>query len=147
MCSALYEVSAPCNMHMNNFEQISYLLSAQERSQEKRYCTFIDNIVSGSYDETGEVVLKNTEFDINDWRNIEQYKKIRMPADQAIMLSLSVILVFALLAAAIVTNRQLQRRSTPWRPKRVDDSTSLARQNSGIVMGRSRSGPGAAPLI
>lgn len=147
MCSALYEGSAPCNMHMDSFEQMSYQMTSQEKSREQRYCAFIDNIISGSFDESGEITLKNEEFDLNDWRNIEQYKKIRMPADQAIILALSVILVVALLAAAAVTNRQLTRRSTPWRPKPVADSADLSRQNSGIVMGRSRSGPGTAPLI
>lgn len=145
MCSALYEGSAQCNMHMNNFQAISYFMSAQEKDQEEHYCAFIDNIISGSFDESGEIVLRGDNFDISDWRNIEQYKKIRMPADQAILLSLSVILVVALFAAAAMTNRQLRRQSTPWRPK--VEPADLSRQNSGIVMGRSRSGAATAPLI
>lgn len=144
MCSALYSGSAQCNMNMNNFEQISRYMSQYEMDQEARYCAFIENILYGAYDESGEILLSPEQFDFADWRNPHQYKKLRMSVGQAVGLSLSIILCVALLAAAAVTNRQLTRQSTPWKPKR--DSV-LARQNSGIVMGRSRSGPGAAPLI
>ena len=93
-------------------------------------------------------MLKRESFEIEDWRNPEQYKKLKIPAGQAIGLALSVLLVVVLLATAIFTHRSLKRQSTPWRPKQGSlDPNDLSRQNSGIVMGRSRSGPGAAPLI
>jgi len=144
MCSALYSGSAQCNMNMNNFEQISRYMSQYEIDQEARYCAFIENIISGVFDESGEIMLKPEQFDFADWRNPHQYKKLRMSVGQAVGLSFSIILCVALLAAAAVTNRALTRQSTPWKPKR---ELSLSRQNSGILMGRSRSGPGAAPLI
>ncbi len=144
MCSALYSGSAQCNMNMNNFEQISRYMSQYEMDQESRYCAFIENIIYGSFDESGEIMLKPEQFDFADWRNPHQYKKLRMSVAQAVGLSMSIILCVALLATAAVTNRALTRQSTPWKPKR---DSSLSRQNSGIVMGRSRSGPGAAPLI
>jgi hypothetical protein len=132
-------------MNMNNFASISQYMSQYELDQESRYCAFIENIVYGAYDESGEIQLKPEQFDFNDWQNPQQYKKLKMPVDQALGLAASIILCVALLAAAAVTNRQLTRDSTPWKPSRQD--IALARQNSGIVMGRSRSGPGAAPLI
>lgn len=146
MCSALYTVSAQCNMNMNNFESISKYMSQYELDQESRYCAFIENIIYGAYDESGEIVLQADQFDFTDWKNPKQYKKLRMSLGQALGLSASIILCVALAATAAVTNRALTRQSTPWKPKRMTDS-ALARQNSGIVMGRSRSGPGAAPLI
>lgn len=145
MCSALYTGSAQCNMNMNNFEQISRYMSQYELDQESRYCSFIENIIYGAYDESGEIQLKPEQFDFADWQNPRQYKKLRMPVGQAVGLAMSIVLCVALLAAAAVTNRALTRPSTPWKPSRED--VALARQNSGIVMGRSRSGPGAAPLI
>ena len=146
MCSALYSVSAQCNMNMNNFQQISKYMSQYELSLESRYCSFISNIISGSFNESGDVMLKAEQFNFQDWRNPRQYKKLRMSVGQAVGLSISIILCIALLATAAFTNRALTRQSTPWKPKRVPE-TALARQNSGIVMGRSRSGPGATPLI
>jgi hypothetical protein len=132
-------------MNMNNFAYISRYMSQYELDLEARYCAFIENIIYGSYDESGEILLKPESFDFADWRNPKQYKTLRMAPSQAIGLSLSIILCIALLAAAAVTNRSLTRSSSPWKPSRSD--VSLSRQNSGIVLGRSRSGPGAAPLI
>jgi hypothetical protein len=148
MCSALYYGAAQCNQHMSNYEAMSVYMTEAELALETRYCSFIDNIIYGAYDEQGEVVLKREEFDFSDWKNPQQYKKLKMPASQAIGLALSILAVVALSATAIFTRRSLNRQSTPWRPKRgAMGSSSLSRQNSGIGMARSRSGPGAAPLI
>lgn len=146
MCYALYQGSAQCNMNMKNFNTISLYMSQYEIDEEKRYCAFIKNIISGAYDESGEVLLKAEDFDFADWRNVQQYKKLSMPASQAVVLAMSVVLVIALAATATFMARALSRQSTPWRPA-SPKGESLSRQNSGIVMGRSRSGPGAAPLI
>lgn len=132
-------------MNMNNFEQISRYMSQYELDQESRYCAFIENIIFGAYDESGEILLRPEQFNFNDWKNPHQYKKLKMPVSQAVGLAFSIVLCVALLAVAAVTNRSLTRDSTPWKPSRAD--MALARQNSGILMGRSRSGPGAAPLI
>jgi hypothetical protein len=132
-------------MKMSNFESISRYMSQYELDQEARYCAFIENIVYGAYDESGEILLKPEQFDFADWQNPQQYKKLKMPVSQALGLATSIVLCIALLATAAVSNRALTRGSTPWKPSRQD--VALARQNSGIVMGRSRSGPGAAPLI
>ena len=117
---------------------------------EQRYCNFIDNIVYGAYDESGEILLKPDTFDLKEWRNPEQYKKMKMPAGQAIGLAISATLVAALSALAFFTQRSLTRQSTPWRPKRasgVNMDEDVKRTSSGIVMGRSQSGVNAAPLI
>jgi hypothetical protein len=151
MCAALFERSAQCNIHMQNYETMAKYFDDLDGTYQKRYCNFIDNIVYGSYDESGEIKLRPESFDLADWRNPEQYKKIRMPAGQAVMLSLSVLLVIALAALAFFTQRSLTRQSTPWRPKRASMEIDMERQASGIVMGRARSGLSEsakdAPLI
>jgi hypothetical protein len=147
MCSSLYQNSAPCNKHMDNYEYLSMFMSEEEKMYEDRYCSFIDNIVYGAYDDQGEILLKREQFDFEDWRNPDQYRKLKLPVGQAIGLAVSIILCVTLLAAAVYTKRSLTRQSTPWKPTRSMDPNSLSRQNSGIVMGRSRSGPGSAPLI
>jgi hypothetical protein len=153
MCAALWDRSAQCNMHIESYSKMSQYMDTLDLEYEQRYCNFIDNIVYGAYDEQGEILLKPETFDLSDWRNPEQYKKIRMPAGQAVGLAISVILVVSLSALAFFTQRSLRRQSTPWRPKRVSTDSEIApsglmRQGSGIVTGRSRSsGPAGAPLI
>lgn len=150
MCAALFERSAQCNIHMQNYNMMSKYMDTLDAEFEQRYCNFIDNIVYGAYDEEGEVKLRGESFDLADWRNPEQYKKIRMPAGQAVMLSLSILLVIALAALAFFTQRSLKRQSTPWRPKRVS-LENMERQPSGIGVGRAQSGIASsaktAPLI
>lgn len=148
-CRALYQGSAQCNMHMDNFAQISRYMSQYELDTESRYCTFIDNIVYGSFDESGDIYLKSDSFSLSDWANPSQYKKLKMPASQAIYLSMSIIVCIAMAATAAYTQRTLTRGSSPWRPKRPVNMNAedLARQHSGIGMARSRSGPSSTPLI
>jgi hypothetical protein len=151
MCAALFERSAQCNIHMENYNMMAKYMDSLDTEFEQRYCNFIDNIVYGAYDESGEVKLRPDSFDFSDWRNPEQYKKVRMPAGQAVMLAISVLLVVSLSALAFFTQRSLQRQSTPWRPKRSTmDPVDMERQASGIGMARARSGLASAkdaPLI
>lgn len=147
VCRALYSGSAQCNMNMNNFEQISRYMSTYEIDLEKRYCAFIANIIDGNYDENGDILLKPEQFNFADWKNPRQYKKLRMPADQAIYLSLSIIAFIATAAMAVFAHRSIRRSASPWRPKRGSPEEHIARKNSGIGFARSQSGPGNAPLI
>jgi len=151
MCAALFERSAQCNIHMNNYDVMAKYMENLDVEFEQRYCNFVDNIVYGSYDESGEIKLRADSFDLSDWRNPEQYKKMKMPAGQAVGLALSILLVVALSALAFVTQRSLTRRSTPWKPKRLSkmdqDPSTTEREDAGIYMGQSRSGPVDPPLI
>jgi len=151
MCAALFERSAQCNIHMNNYDMMAKYMENLDAEFEQRYCNFVDNIVYGSYNENGEIKLRADSFDLSDWRNPEQYKKMKMPAGQAVGLALSILLVVALSALAFITQRSLTRRSTPWKPKRLSkrdqDPSAVERENAGIYMVRSRSGPADPPLI
>lgn len=148
VCRALYAGSAQCNSHMKNFNQISMYMSEYELKLEEKNCAFIDNIIWGSYDESGEILLTPEEFDFSDWRNVNQYRRIRMPASQAMLLSLSIVICVALASIAAYTRRTLIRSSDPWVPKRPNlNDKDLIRQSSGIRLARARSGPGDVPLI
>jgi hypothetical protein len=112
-------------------------------------CAFIGNIIYGTYDENGEIILDDT-FDYSDWKNAAQYRKLKLDASQIAGLAISLLLVIGLLAVVLIMQRSIARKEAPWRPKRnnsMSGGMSVSRQNSGIVLGRSRSGPGAAPLI
>ena len=148
VCRALYEGSAQCNMHINNFNSISQYMSQYERDVEKMTCSFIENIIDGAYDESGEIFLSTGDFDFHDWRNPKQLKRVRMPAGQAVLLSLSMIVFVALLATVVYTQRSFRRGKgvDPWTEQGLSP-VQLAKTTSGIVMARSRSGPGSAPLI
>ena len=126
MCAALFERSAQCNIHMNNYGTMAKYMQETDAAFENRYCSFIDNIVYGSYDEMGEIKLKAETFDFANWKNPDQYKKVRMPAGQAVGLALSIVLVISLAAMAFVTQRSLTRRGTPWRPRRFRKSVEVA---------------------
>mmetsp|Transcript_26025 Transcript_26025/g.54501 ORF Transcript_26025/g.54501 Transcript_26025/m.54501 type:complete len:397 (-) Transcript_26025:150-1340(-) len=149
MCAALFERSAQCNIHMTNYGMMAKYMETIDVEYEKRYCNFIDNIVYGTYNEGGDIKLKADTFDFNDWKNPEQYKKMQMPAGQAVGLALSILLVIALAALAFVTQRSLTRGGSPWQPRRFfNKQKDIERQQSGIVMGRSQSGiPNNPPLI
>ena len=92
-------------------------------------------------------MLKPESFDFNDWRNTEQYKKMKMPVGQALLLAFSMLLVIVLSAVAAYTRKSLTSHAQPWRPRTGPEA--VQRQDSGIGIGRSRSGPGAGlpPLI
>jgi hypothetical protein len=126
MCAALFESSAQCNIHMSNYGIMAKYMEDEDAAYENRYCAFIDNIVYGSFDEQGEITLKADSFDFSDWKNSDQYKKMSMPAGQAIGLALSILLFFALGALAFITQRSLTRRGTPWRPRRFRKSVDMA---------------------
>jgi hypothetical protein len=88
--------------------------------------------------------MKGEEFDMNDWKNPAQYKKINMPASQAIGVASSLLLVIALAATAIFTRRSLVRQTDPWSIKRRHVDPDLLRENSSVDVERSRREPGVA---
>lgn len=154
MCRALYEGSATCNSHMNDYDQMTQYMSSYERESEKINCAFIDNIIGGNYDESGEIRLTIDQFDFSDWRNIQQYKRLRMPKEQAFMLAISIIGCVGMAFVAMMLHRSLQRSTDPWVPKRTPilSPEDLARKSSGVRIARARSGRASdgvsdAPLI
>ena len=142
MCSALHSVSAQCNKNMNNFEQISRLMDADELAEEDRTCTFITNIMQGAYDENGEIITSTgTTFDFGEWKNPQQYGRLKLAADQAIALSLSIILCMALAAVACAETRSIRRGKkeySPWVPKRMFPRRYTIRSKDALLTKRRR---------
>ncbi len=122
-------------------------MSDYEIDIEKRNCAFIENIIQGSYDDNGDILLKPDSFDFANWRNPQQYKTLRMPASQAIFLSMSIVALVATTAAAIFTQRSLTRINNPWRAKGMSQGDELIQVESGIAFLRTQSGVSAAPFI
>lgn len=134
MCSTLYEVSAQCNVHMSNYAQVSQMLTTNEKAQESNICTFIENINGGSYDESGEIALRSDDFDLSNWRDANQYKRLKMPFSQAIGLSFSIILCIAVAAVAFVTQREFKRGGNPWKTKLVAPDSASTYEAPSVTM-------------
>ena len=86
MCAALFEQSAQCNQHMTNYDKMSMYMTQQEIDLESRYCSFIDNIVYGAYDETGEIMLKRESFEIEDCETPSNTRSSRSLLDKPLVL-------------------------------------------------------------
>jgi hypothetical protein len=117
-------------------------------------CNFIDNIKTGKYDENGEIIIDAYQFDLSHWNDAGQYNKIYNAAKEDVtpvqiaFLVITIVGCFILSVAACCLHGSLTRKGLQWRPRRGKwtDPTDISRQNSGIVMGRSRSGPNG-PLV
>lgn len=140
ICSTLYTVSAQCNVKIESHDQIARTMTSSELLDEQNTCTFINNIMYGSYDESGEITLKPDTFDFADWRNPKQYKKVRLPAGQAVLLSLSIIFFLGMVGAVIAHHRMIRRNKSPWVPNRPPPSSPLDHKQSHIVLERDQSG-------
>ena len=169
ICSLLYQVSGKCNKNLTpkemgelstgyysngEYYQTSYSTmyqSATQQANEELVCSFIESLNSGSYQEDGQVYLAHTNF---NWKHpgafvTQSGEPQEIPGAMKAALAISALLATGMAILACMLHGALARKNIPWRPKRLDgqDPTDIARQNSGIVMGRSRSGPASAPLI
>eukprot|EP00980_Cylindrotheca_fusiformis_P028548 scaffold22610_cov115-Cylindrotheca_fusiformis.AAC.1 len=73
MCSTLYSASAQCNRNLNSYKTYSQFMTNYELQLEKKYCTFIDNIVYGTYNSKGDIILGGGPFDLSSWRSRQNY--------------------------------------------------------------------------
>jgi hypothetical protein len=173
ICSLLYQVSGKCNHNLVPKEQFeasstgyysdgvyyetqfsTMYQSAAQQQNEELVCSFIESLNSGSYDEKGQVYL--TGGSTFSWQHPGVFSQSQglgqpqqMPSAMKAALAISALAATGMAIFACMLHGALARKNIPWRPKRIngEDPTDIARQNSGIVMGRSRSGPATAPLI
>ena len=127
-------------------------------------CNFIDNLQTQKYDEYGEIITDKSQvksgyvidFAGTNWRDVDQVKaqaeRSGVTSGQAVGLAITIAACLVMGVWACCLHSTLARKNIPWRPKRgkLTEPTDITRQNSGIVMGRSRSGMSAgksAPLI
>jgi hypothetical protein len=172
MCSMLYQYAGKCNKHMNITAQQSqqannagdeYQAAAEnadgqydnqykqmyqslaQSHNEKAVCSFIESLTSNTYNEHGEI----SAFDSFSYGWKGALKTPQMDSGVLAALIITAMLAVSMGIAACVLHGALARKNIPWKPRRSkgEDPTDLARQNSGITMGRSRSGVGANPLL
>jgi len=162
VCGALYTYAAKCNSHFYNYQSsVDSYGSSQQVANEEQACNFIDNMQSRKYNEYGEIVLDESGVTM-DMSKVNLFSPSSLTAEatragvtggQIAWLFLLGIACAGMLGYGVVLHKSLMDNNIPWRPRRgeLSEPTDLNRQNSGIVMGRSRSGMGMsgknAPLI
>jgi len=149
VCELLYSSSAKCHKNYYSAQEASYN-SQQQSDNENMVCNFISNLQSGSYDETGDIVLDANSwfFNTSNWRSsseyAKQYNNVRAKVSPAQIAALVLVATACLLMWiwACCLHGALSKKNISWRPRRGKHAydEDLSRQNSGIVMGRSRSG-------
>jgi len=161
MCSILYQVSGKCNTNLNgnsaysnkysgeiDEEAIAMYQSTSQFLNEATVCSYIDSLRYNTYDESGEVILSQ-KWGGNSWAKEMRIQGEAMRPGLKAGLWITGLAALSMAVAALALHGLLARKNIPWFPKREksEDPTDIARQNSGILMGRSRSGPGTTPLI
>jgi hypothetical protein len=161
ICETLYMDAAKCNKNFDAYTADSYQGNNQA-SQEDGVCDFITSIVEGNYDESGSIVIDtNWYFNTSNWRDADEYLHEAMNVRNFVATNVDAWQIAALILAIggcfymwvwiCCLRSALGKRNIPWKPRRSKDipAGDISRQNSGIVTGRSRSGPGTGttPLI
>lgn len=169
MCSVLYQFAGKCQKNLkpatsysNNYQynqngnqmDQGWLQMYQSENQylnEDLVCAYIDSLRLNTYDEQGEVNLDpSISWKPSEWQKELRINRQAMSGGYKAGLVITSLAMAAMAVAAAVLHGMLARKNIPWRAKKlasVGDQTDLARQNSGILMGRSRSGAGTTPLI
>lgn len=122
--------------------------SMQQQKNEEAVCSFIESLSSNTYNENGEVSVAENAWSSSSWSSSLAQTKAMSPGMMA-GLFITAIAAASMAVAACVLHGSLARKNIPWKPRRKqgEDPTDLARQNSGITMGRSRSNVGTNPLL
>jgi len=148
LCAGLYESSARCDKQFRSYNE-----RYSNADQMDLNCDFIASVVEGSYDEYGFIKLRrgNATIANNFLQNNEIYQEYvqyvqEVSPGQIFGICFSIAACLILTAWSCTLNRSLSKKA-PWRPRRglgqpasPGASSQVTRQNSGIVMGRSRSG-------
>lgn len=153
--ATIYSNNYAYNQNGGNVDE-SWLLMYQSQEQylnEDSVCSYIDSLRYNTYDENGEVVLDpSTSWNPSNWKKeLAIQSRVMQPGMKA-GLVISALAFCSMAVAALVLHGMLARRNIPWRASRSnakagEDPTVLARQNSGILTGRSRSAQATTPLI
>jgi hypothetical protein len=165
MCSMLYQIAGKCNENLSPtnvyggyyedgvYVENSYASmyqSYQQQENQDLVCSFVESLNSGTYDQSGQVYLDNSAWGTaGKWQQGIANASRNMPGGLKAALFLTALAAALMGVWACMLHGALARKNIPWQPKRGDgaDAVDIARQNSGIVMGRSRSGPVTHPLI
>ena len=122
--------------------------SENQAQNENAVCTFMESLNSNTYNENGEINVSGASW--ASWNKEFNAESKAMNAGMKAALVITALAAMAMAVTACVLHNVLARKNIPWKPRRSKgaDPTDLARQNSGITMGRSRSGVTATnPLL
>jgi hypothetical protein len=128
--------------------------SQQQSDNSEMVCNYIGNLLSGSYDETGEIVIDANSwvFNSSNWRAqgeyLKQYNSLKVKGGQIAGLVITALACVVMWIWACCLHGSLSKKNISWRPRRGKHAydEELTRATSGIMMGRSRSGPNG-PLL
>ena len=123
--------------------------SENQAQNENAVCSFLESLSSNTYNENGEINVSGASW--ASWNR--DFDSRAMNGAMKAALIVTALAAMAMAVTACVLHNVLARKNIPWKPRRSKgaDPTDLARQNSGITMGRSRSGAtgatGTNPLL
>ena len=123
--------------------------SEQQAANEEAVCAFISSLASNTYNQYGEVITSTTSLWTNPAAELIAETRAMNKGLMGVLI-VTAAAVFAMAIAACALHGTLARKNIPWKPRRSQptDPTEMARQNSGITQGRSRSGLGSNnPLL
>lgn len=124
--------------------------SENQAQNENAVCSYIESLTSNTYNEFGEIGVTGTNWaSPSSWNRQFSSQSRAMNGGLKAALSIMALAAFGMSIAVCIFHSVLARRNIPWKPRRSkgQDPTDLARQNSGITTGRSRSGPSSNPLL
>jgi len=150
ICENLYLVSARCNKHFRSYSSKSTQAKYRDAIvQEDLSCDFIDSIVMGNYNEMGFVNLEDTDSQ-SAWLKNNMYAQeyghyITEVSPLQVFGLVASLCACAILAVWSMTLHKSMSKKGPWRPTRgvrsvaaPGNTADLGRQDSGIMLGRSR---------
>mmetsp|Transcript_22476 Transcript_22476/g.45035 ORF Transcript_22476/g.45035 Transcript_22476/m.45035 type:complete len:721 (+) Transcript_22476:161-2323(+) len=164
LCENLYLTSARCDKHYRSYSSKTKNEKYYDKALMDLSCDFIDSVVEGNFDEDGFVILdevngrnylsnNNTGATSTFLKNNLYYQEYGHYIEEVtpmqvfgLVASILAVAILGLWSAAL--HKSLTKNGGAWRPRRginsanaagVTDPVDISRQNSGIVMGRSRS--------
>ena len=111
-----------------------------EANAENMVCYYIENIVNGVYDEYGEIYLDNDGFKGYVTTVIKQASPGQVIALGGMIFLCIIFMMYACYLHRALTYSGSSAEGKEWAPRKGLYYGDISRQNSGIVIGRSRSG-------
>jgi len=133
LCENLYLGSAKCNYRLWDVEDESYT-GYNQLANEDLACSFIENVISGAYDDKGYIVIDQDEFDFSQLFSAQEIAKAS--TGQILGAFFVVVGCAALVVWSCFLHRALQQQS---KLTILPPEQEFARQESGVMVGRSMS--------
>jgi len=148
ICDAVFTESARCDKTLSNWWQHKRNANyAESVALMDVSCEYIDNMRMGKYDTEGNVIMDANRLykedgaqGINGNLYVQEYGQglAEVSPMQIFFLVLSISACAILAAWSSTLHKSLTKGGLKWKPRRAEEG-EIARQNSGIVIGRSQS--------